>query len=732
MKMINTLLGALLCTLPLLAQNAAVSSHTNFGSDITGDITISEVRIPADGIATNTYYETLGFWGNKGNATGNGYGGIQESSDGRGNKVHIFSIWHALDNPNDTANFPYVVHLAHGMEAEYFGGEGVGLKTWNLTSDPNHPLYWIPDVWYTHVVRTWDVNNHTYYGFFVRDGVDGTWRHLSTIGVREANIRIKGRNDAFIEDWSGSGQNRREIHLRNNWRRDLYGNWKAAKQGAYSVNYWDLEPGKRSYNYRYNWDGGTRSDNTGEYYYMTTGGATTAPTPPLNYPNKMSNTYYMEVQDSTPDFTTGKVSNLFMEELPNGTLALEWEMDDKTLPLFSYTIEIYDNESLSGSPLLQKSALTPHARKDTLDISSLNSENQKYYLAFKATDIFDGKAAPVAASFGQGEVTPFLYLSTPAGGEHFLHGDTMTISWKSNQNPECILSLISNDTEEHIIDTVAMSSSPLSWKVSDMLSERDDYRVVIKTRGIPELSDTSTPFVIAAPDSIHWLMEQSKLQVYSFTNEQDQSKNAAANVLDGDPNTIWHTDWNGSDAHPHEIVLKADTTYNFSGLLYLPRQSGTNGTIKEYDIYVSENGSSWSQSVASGSFTPNSSEKRIEFPSRPAQYVKLVSRSEINSQAFSSAAELNLLHNIKSETAQLSTVTIDKNSYFSIQKRTVTLHLPATGQYSVTLHQLNGRELFSQKLTGGRQELPLIGATGVCILSIRGENLIHKGRVLLP
>lgn len=129
------------------ADQAAPSSHFNFGENITGDIQISEVRIPADGIASSTYYETLGFRGNKGNNTGNGYGGIQESKDRRGNRVHIFSIWHAVDNPGDKANFPYVVHLGHGMTSEHFGGEGVGLKTWKLTHDMNDPLFWKPDTW---------------------------------------------------------------------------------------------------------------------------------------------------------------------------------------------------------------------------------------------------------------------------------------------------------------------------------------------------------------------------------------------------------------------------------------------------------------------------------------------------------------------------------------------------------------------------------------------------------
>jgi hypothetical protein len=53
-------------------ENAAPSSHLVFDDNFEGDIIINEVRVPADGEALYTYYETLGWSG-----TAGGYGGIQ-------------------------------------------------------------------------------------------------------------------------------------------------------------------------------------------------------------------------------------------------------------------------------------------------------------------------------------------------------------------------------------------------------------------------------------------------------------------------------------------------------------------------------------------------------------------------------------------------------------------------------------------------------------------------------
>lgn len=369
----------------LSARQAAPSSHFNFGKNIVGDIQISEVRVPADGITPSTYYETLGFRGNKGNNTGNGYGGIQESKDRRGNRVHIFSIWHSIDNPKDTANFPYVVYLGHGMKAEHFGGEGVGLKTWKLTSDKSDPLYWKSDVWHTHVVRCWPEGKDTRYGFFVRDGHDEVWRHLSTIGVKEDNILMTGPNDAFLEDWEGSGSLIRKVHLRNNWRRSKSHEWFPAQGGRFSVNYWDLDKGKRSYQYRTNWDAGIKEDQDGKFYYMEIGGDS-SPSQPLNYPDKLSARFEIPNTAKQPNYQPGEVSNLSCNIINNASLQIDWEINKHALPQFAYQIKILNKE---GKVVYRINKVEPHLRREVINLTKINSDFGDCSIEFLMTDLLD-------------------------------------------------------------------------------------------------------------------------------------------------------------------------------------------------------------------------------------------------------------------------------------------------------------------------------------------------------
>lgn len=362
-------------------QDAAVSAHFNFGENVVGDISVCEVRVPADGLAVPTYYETLGFWGNKGNSTGNGYAGIQKSDDRRGSDVHIFSIWHAIDDPKDTANFPYATYLSPGTTADHFGGEGVGLKTWNFK------LKWDVDVWYSHVVRVWDVGAETHYAFFVRDGVRGEWLHFSTIAVREKGIRIKGANDAFIEDWKATGVKKREVNLRGVWRRDLKGAWHGAQSGVYSPNGGDLQEGKRSFNYRTNWDAGVAKDETGGFYYMRSGGAETKPTLPLAFPGKMRHEFSLKNDLEKPGYAAGSIESVKLG-WEAGTLSVEWEVAKKGLPQFGYEVAVYDNKACEGEALSVLNGVSPEKRVVAFNLDEMKGE--VLGVRVKMVDLFDG------------------------------------------------------------------------------------------------------------------------------------------------------------------------------------------------------------------------------------------------------------------------------------------------------------------------------------------------------
>lgn len=719
----------------VLAQDAAVSMHMNLHHTVEGDIQVSEVRVPSGAIWKDTYYESIGIRSNEALNVGHGYAGIQESSDGRGNRTHIFSLW-------DEAAVNYIPHLDYGMQTETFGGEGNGSKTWCLTSDESHPLYWQPDVWYTHVIRAWSVGNHTHYGFFVRDGVSEKWRHLSTIGMPHANIRINSgsKNDAFLENWTEhthDGSYKREMHLRNSMRRDLAGNWETAQKAYYSVNSWDFtDASKRSYNWRTNWDAGTGSDATGSYYKMITGGTATSPNAPLSYTNSVFQTRF-DIQNSNSHTIYDAISlkDILFTDLGNGTMEVQWDRDSTTLPQLNYSINVYDNESLSGSPLVTKNYVysnpkeynAPNKNSDTISIVSLDMNNI-YYLAVEVTDIFDNVTVS-STPIGNGTVKEFLRLTSPDGGKSFMVNEDMTITWNSNiVDDSCEIALLENGIEVEMIGREALSKKSFTWTIPSDISEGNRYAVAITAVSQNELSDTSDiHFTIAVPDSSYFVLDQSLLSVYSFDSEQPGDANAAENVLDGNPTTIWHTSWSTDSVPPHEIVLKSDLPYRFTGLRYLPRQDGANGRIGQYEIYVSNDPNQWGSAVAEGTFESGASEQEILLTEKKGQYIKLRALTEQGGQAFTSVAELNLLHDVTMGEVSVSDQNVRKDAFMivGITSKSIRLNMPQNQLYTVSLIQINGRTILSRKIEGGTAKvlsLPSGLARGVYLLSIIGDK----------
>jgi F5/8 type C domain-containing protein len=138
----------------------------------------------------------------------------------------------------------------------------------------------------------------------------------------------------------------------------------------------------------------------------------------------------------------------------------------------------------------------------------------------------------------------------------------------------------------------------------------------------------------------------SKLTVVKVDSEETAGENGAgANAVDGNPDTIWHTEWqDASPEHPHEIIIKLNEPTTLKGFTYLPRQDDSeNGMIKDYEFYVSDDGKDFGQPVKKGTFDSGKEKKTATFDAKKCQFIKLRALSEINDAAWTSAAEIGVI-----------------------------------------------------------------------------------------
>jgi len=138
------------------------------------------------------------------------------------------------------------------------------------------------------------------------------------------------------------------------------------------------------------------------------------------------------------------------------------------------------------------------------------------------------------------------------------------------------------------------------------------------------------------------------LKVVKVDSEETAGEDGkGANAVDGDPNTIWHTQWQDANPeHPHEIVIELLPPATIKGFTYLPRQDDSvNGMIKGYEFFTSNDGQDFGQPVAKGEFEDGKNLKTISFHPTACRFIKLKALSEINGGAWTSAAEIGVVPN---------------------------------------------------------------------------------------
>ena len=340
-----------------------------FDDNFPGDIIVNDVRVPKSGQAMYTYYEALGW---RGKAAG--YAGIQAHPRGHN---FIFSIW---DHPEHRKPIA-ALHHGPGTKTERFGGEGTGLKSWNFE------LGWKPDVWYTLVARAWSAPDqakkqpYSDFGFWSRAGDTQRWTHMVTMRVAVENARFQGATDAFIEDWLNTGKNARTTQLRGGWKRKLDGAWHPFQSARYSVNAWDLVPGKRSYDYRDAWNGGVVADAQEPHYFMVSGGKDTKPT--VKNPSR----HALPRRERQPSFKPIRINQL-MAARRGSHIDLTWEINEQTSPQFAYQWRLGEKASAEPNERVATKVVAAHHRSAKLEVSPQFTAAESVVVQFRVQDIF--------------------------------------------------------------------------------------------------------------------------------------------------------------------------------------------------------------------------------------------------------------------------------------------------------------------------------------------------------
>ena len=127
-------------------------------------------------------------------------------------------------------------------------------------------------------------------------------------------------------------------------------------------------------------------------------------------------------------------------------------------------------------------------------------------------------------------------------------------------------------------------------------------------------------------------------------NEHDNDSRAA-NVLDNQLNTIWHTSWNGCQQSDVWIQFDLGESKAVAMLKYISRPSGDNGIFEEYKVEISNDNSTWTEADHGTWNLGSGSTGYAKFDTMQARYVKLSGLKTKLGEAgkiFGTAAEIRI------------------------------------------------------------------------------------------
>ena len=196
------------------------------------------------------------------------------------------------------------------------------------------------------------------------------------------------------------------------------------------------------------------------------------------------------------------------------------------------------------------------------------------------------------------------------------------VDYYLNSIPED-LSIYTEDSVKNLQFVIDMIQRDLPKSMQETV---DQYEV--------ELTKALAKLQLKSQVNVNYI-DNSKLTATASSYQHDGSD--PKNVLDDNPSTMWHSDWNLST--PHWIAFENKEEMSVNGLTYVPRQTGKNGNVTKYRIEISDDGVNW-QTVKEGNLSSDSSTKVIEFDTVKTKHLRLYYVEAVNNNG--SAAEIKL------------------------------------------------------------------------------------------
>jgi len=165
------------------------------------------------------------------------------------------------------------------------------------------------------------------------------------------------------------------------------------------------------------------------------------------------------------------------------------------------------------------------------------------------------------------------------------------------------------------------------------------------SNGTPPVIDFSQLEVPEVPAEVsHDFLDRTNWSIIDYSTQEDQggegSTGLAADILDDDVNTYWHSCWSGCTATaPHYIIVDMGASKTVDGFRFIQRQS-LSRAVKDVELQISEDNATWE---SLGDFVINKSASAQDIDLNEAKtfrYFKFVAKASHDGTENAALAEI--------------------------------------------------------------------------------------------
>lgn len=181
-------------------------------------------------------------------------------------------------------------------------------------------------------------------------------------------------------------------------------------------------------------------------------------------------------------------------------------------------------------------------------------------------------------------------------------------------------------------DPIQISGDGKNWAdATGPLTVTEPTHLEVRTNGFEGAIDVMPP--------------SAKMTWHVTASSYENGEGNPANVLDSDASTYWHTHWSGGGARPpHWLSIDLGSSKPVGSVVLTQRGGGNrNGWIKDYEIYVSQDGNAWGSPVKKGQLRESEAPQKVKLAAgTEARYIKLVVLSDYSEAGWAALGEFDI------------------------------------------------------------------------------------------